>query len=143
MRLQFKHCDYIKWKVKKKAKSSIIEELGSNNEGYVDEALVVFMASEGLDQKNPQEVSQKAVESIGDVANQIKIKRVVLFPYVHLFPESLPPAEFAFDCIKQIGYILEREGYEAWRVPFGWYKMHELRCKGHPLSELSKTIRCD
>lgn len=141
MRLQFKHCDYIKWKVKKKAKSSIIEELGSNKEGSVDEALAVFMASEGVDQKNPQEVIQKAVKSIGDVTNQIKVKRVVLFPYVHLFPESLPPAEFAFNCLNKLEKALERKGYEVWRVPFGWYKMHELRCKGHPLSELSRTIR--
>jgi len=141
MRLQFKHCDYIKWEVKKKAKSTVIEELSNNKEGSVDEALVVFIAFEGVDQKNPQEVIQKAVESMEDVANQIKVKRIVLFPYVHLFPESLSPAEIAFNCLKELGRALERKGYEVQRVPFGWYKMHELRCKGHPLSELSRTIR--
>ncbi|MDM7934636.1 MAG: threonine--tRNA ligase, partial [Methanothrix sp.] len=27
------------------------------------------------------------------------------------------------------------------RAPFGWYKSFTLRCKGHPLSELSRSIR--
>ncbi len=26
------------------------------------------------------------------------------------------------------------------RAPFGWYKAFSLSCKGHPLSELSRTI---
>lgn len=120
----------------------MIEEL-YNREGSVDEVLVVFIASEGVDKKNSQKVTSESIESIENVTNQIKVERIVLFPYVHLFPESLPPAEFALDCLKKVEKALERRGYEVWRVPFGWYKMHELRCKGHPLSELSRTIRVD
>lgn len=104
MRLQFKHCDYIRGDAKKKAKSPLVGDL-NKKDGYVDDTLVV------------------------------------LFPDVHLFPESLPPSDFAFDCVKKIQDSLKKRGYEAYQVPFGWYKMHELRCKGHPLSQLSRTIR--
>jgi len=35
---------------------------------------------------------------------------------------------------------LKEERYTVKRAPFGWYKAFRLSCKGHPLSELSKTI---
>ncbi|MBI2578761.1 MAG: threonine--tRNA ligase [Candidatus Aenigmarchaeota archaeon] len=31
--------------------------------------------------------------------------------------------------------------YKVYRAPFGWYKSFTLKCKGHPLSELSREIR--
>ena len=31
--------------------------------------------------------------------------------------------------------------YEVKRAPFGWYKAFTVSCKGHPLSELSRSIR--
>ncbi|OYV10498.1 MAG: threonyl-tRNA synthetase [Methanosaeta sp. NSP1] len=31
--------------------------------------------------------------------------------------------------------------YEVMRAPFGWYKAFTISCKGHPLSELSRSIR--
>ena len=112
-----------------------------NSHSYVDDVLVVFVASEGIDQINPEAVIEGSVESIEEVSGKVKAERIVLFPFVHLFPESLPPAEFAFDCLMKIEDALKKKGFETQRVPFGWYKMHELRCKGHPLSQLSRTIR--
>jgi threonyl-tRNA synthetase len=35
---------------------------------------------------------------------------------------------------------LDAVGFSVKRAPFGWYKAFKLHCKGHPLSELSKTI---
>ena len=35
------------------------------------------------------------------------------------------------------------EGLNVKRVPFGWYKAFEISCKGHPLSELSRTITAE
>jgi threonyl-tRNA synthetase len=36
--------------------------------------------------------------------------------------------------------LLKEEGYDASHSPFGWYKGYTLKCKGHPLSELSREI---
>ncbi|MBM3309827.1 MAG: threonine--tRNA ligase, partial [Candidatus Altiarchaeales archaeon] len=33
-----------------------------------------------------------------------------------------------------------RGDFKVLKAPFGWYKSFELKCKGHPLSELSRTI---
>ncbi|MDY6931697.1 MAG: threonyl-tRNA synthetase editing domain-containing protein [Halobacteriota archaeon] len=140
VRLQLSHCDYLKWEVKKRSKSSLVEDI-DRKDGYTSDVLVVFVAAEGVDQKNPESVVEETVESIVDVSEKIGAGRIVLFPFVHLFPESLPPAEFAYNCLLKISDGLKKKGLEAERVPFGWYKMHELRCKGHPLSQLSRTIR--
>src|SRR5690606_29965156 len=36
--------------------------------------------------------------------------------------------------------ITGMDGFVVKRAPFGWYKAFSLSCKGHPLSELSRTI---
>jgi threonyl-tRNA synthetase len=35
---------------------------------------------------------------------------------------------------------LKKKNYTVTRAPFGWYKAFDIKCKGHPLSELSRTI---
>lgn len=43
--------------------------------------------------------------------------------------------------LKNMETALENEGFNVSRVPFGWYKAFKISCKGHPLSELSRTIK--
>ena len=43
-----------------------------------------------------------AYEEIEKVAGMVKVKNIVLYPFIHLFPESLPPAEFSFDVMKKL-----------------------------------------
>jgi threonyl-tRNA synthetase len=38
---------------------------------------------------------------------------------------------------------LRELGFEVHRLPFGWYKSFRISCKGHPLSELSRTITAE
>jgi len=140
MRLLFNHCDYIKWEAESKSKTSLAEQIISK-EGFVEETLVVYIAVEGIDQNNPEFIINKTVKSIEDVSNRIKAKSVVIFPYVHLFPESLPPSEFAMDCLKEIILNLEQINIKTYSVPFGWNKMMEVKCKSHPLATLSRTVR--
>ncbi|MEW5937226.1 MAG: threonine--tRNA ligase, partial [Candidatus Thermoplasmatota archaeon] len=66
--------------------------------------------------------------------------RVMIYPYAHLSP-SLAPPELAVPVLKGMEEHLRSMGLEVHRAPFGWYKSFEIRCKGHPLSELSKEIR--
>jgi len=42
--------------------------------------------------------------------------------------------------LRRLSEILVSRGYKVKRSPFGYYKSFKLECKGHPLSELSKTI---
>ncbi|MCS4541550.1 MAG: threonine--tRNA ligase, partial [Euryarchaeota archaeon] len=36
--------------------------------------------------------------------------------------------------------LLKEKDFNVARAPFGYYKTFEIKCKGHPLSELSRTI---
>ncbi|MFQ6085130.1 MAG: threonyl-tRNA synthetase editing domain-containing protein [Candidatus Bathyarchaeia archaeon] len=145
MRLQITHVDYVRWKVTGKVKRiDIRDDIDSlSRQGEVRDALVVFCTVEGVDQRDPDLVLKKACDEMNELAvKRLKVENVVLFPYVHLFPESIPPAKFAFDMLNRLQERLS-ENFKVFRAPFGWYKMHELKCKGHPLSESSRTVRPD
>ena len=38
---------------------------------------------------------------------------------------------------------LLKDKYKVSRAPFGWYKWFNVACKGHPLSELSRSFSSD
>jgi len=134
MKILFLHSDYLKVIPTKKA----IEEAEEieMKEIYIEDCLVCFISVEKYDNI---ETARKAVENIKNVSDSLKIKRVVLYPYVHLtrFPKD---PEGSLIIIKEIADLLKDEGYEVFRAPFGWYKSFEIKVKGHPLAELSRNI---
>src|SRR3989344_2312583 len=42
--------------------------------------------------------------------------------------------------VKKISETLLKKDFKVTRAPFGYYKSFELKCKGHPLSELSREF---
>jgi len=136
MRILTLHSDFIEFEVKKKAIKEP-EPLKKKKE-RIEQALVVFMSVEERDEKNPESTAKKAIENIKDIASQLKEKRIVLYPYVHLTstPSSPKTALKVIDIIEQ---ELKKD-YDIHRSPFGWYKAFDIKCKGHPLSELSREF---
>jgi threonyl-tRNA synthetase len=55
----------------------------------------------------------------------------------------LASREPAISILKALEEKLGQKGYEVSRSPFGWYKSFTIAAKGHPLSELSRTITVD
>ncbi len=138
MRIITLHCDYIKFKPVKKAIKNP-EELDEKRkkEILVKDCLVVLTAVEKGD--NDQIVKQ-LIESVKKTANEVKAKKIVLYPYAHLSSQLASP-DTALEYLTEAAHVLEKEGFEVTRAPFGYYKEFELKCKGHPLSELSKEFR--
>jgi len=139
MRILSLHCDYIKFKPVKKALKNP-EELtkAEEKEKEIKEALVIFTAVEKGDNL---EIVSKLVENIEDIAKQVKAKRIVLYPYAHL-SSNLALPDVAISVLKEAEQELKKtKKYDVTRAPFGYYKEFELRCKGHPLAELSREIR--
>ncbi len=134
MKILLVHCDYIEYEGKKKAIKTA-EEMDTEKK-RVEECLVVFTSAEDGDDRA---IVDKTVESIKDVAGQVKANRIVVYPFVHLSSNPSKPV-VALDFVKLIEEALKKD-YEVHRSPFGWYKAFELKCKGHPLSELSREIR--
>lgn len=138
MRLLLIHSDYIKYKTKSKTKiSEKIDE--RKKEGEYKNSLVVFTAVEKEDEEDPQQIVKKATAEIADIFTQVGAENIVIYPYAHL-SSSLSSPELAKTTLKYMETILESQNFKVQRVPFGWYKSFEISCKGHPLSELSRTI---
>lgn len=135
MRIITIHCDYIKFKALKKAMKGA-EELKDKDEKKVLEPLVVLTAVENGD--NDKSVKD-LVESVKKTAKDVKAQRVVLYPYAHLSSNLSSPAT-ALELMLSAEKTLKKEGFDVTRAPFGYYKEFELKCKGHPLSELSKEF---
>ncbi|AIS30867.1 threonine--tRNA ligase [Methanobacterium formicicum] len=138
MRILLIHSDHLKYQTK--SKTRIAEEIGEEKKkGQFENALVVFTAVEKEDEKNPTAVVNNAVKEIMDVAGKVKAENIVIYPYAHL-SSSLGAPDIAKDILANMESALLSRDLPVSRVPFGWYKAFEVSCKGHPLSELSRSI---
>ncbi|MBI2630590.1 threonine--tRNA ligase [Candidatus Pacearchaeota archaeon] len=140
MKILSLHVDYIKFKPVKKAIKEP-EELSEEGkkEKIIKEALVIFTAVE----KNDSDESLKLlVENVKDIASQVKAKTIVLYPYAHL-SSNLGKPELALSLLQKAEAELKKEKFSVERAPFGYYKEFELKCKGHPLAELSREINLE
>lgn len=132
------HSDYLRYKTRSKTK--IAEDIDDEKrDAGVNDALVAFMAVEKEDEENPEIIIKKAVNEILNVQNKVNAENIVVYPYAHL-SSSLSNPDVAQSILKGIEAELTDNNEAVMRVPFGWYKSFELSCKGHPLSELSRTI---
>jgi threonyl-tRNA synthetase len=135
MKILTLHCDYIRFKPVKKALKNIELEKGEEKQVEVKEPLVVLTAVEKTDS---EKIVDDYVKNIKDIASQVKAKNIVLYPYAHLSPNLANP-DFAVKIMKEAETKLAKE-YKVTRAPFGYYKEFELKCKGHPLAELSRIL---
>lgn len=141
MRILLIHSDYLNYNVKNK--TPVAEEIAdAKKQGAFDESLVVFTAVEKDDENNPQGIVKNLVKEVIKTNDQVKAENIVLYPYAHL-SSSLSSPKVAVQVLKDAEEALNAEGLNVKRVPFGWYKAFEISCKGHPLSELSRTITAE
>ena len=138
MQLLFIHSDYIEYEAKQKTRvAEPIDE--SKKRERIEEVLVVFVAVEREDETNARYAVEKALEETSSVFNKVGAERIVLYPYAHL-SSTLASPERSMEILKAMERDLLSNGVDVKRAPFGWYKSFTLRCKGHPLSELSRKI---
>jgi len=138
MKILSLHVDYIKFKPLRKALKQIKdltekEKLGAN----VKDALAILISVEKSDFDVKKSV-EKLIESIKDIASQVKTKNIVLYPYAHL-SSNLAPPEIAVKVLESAEKELKKS-FKVVKAPFGYYKEFELKVKGHPLAELSRDI---
>jgi len=136
MRVLLIHSDYIKFKAKKKAIKAA--EKIEKSYGELENVLIVFIAVEKVDEKNPGSVVKQLIAEVRDTVKKVNAGSIALYPYAHLSSSLGSPstAKRILDLI----YEKLKDEFKTIKAPFGWYKSFELKCKGHPLSELSRTI---
>ena len=138
MQLLLIHSDFIEFEAKRPTKMA--EEIEDQaKKGRLEEALCAFIAVEKFDEDDSEAVIAESAKQIADVAGQVKANRIMIYPYAHLSAQLSTPAT-AVKILKGLAETLGAD-YEVMRAPFGWYKAFTISCKGHPLSELSRSIR--
>ncbi|ACL16503.1 threonyl-tRNA synthetase editing domain-containing protein [Methanosphaerula palustris] len=108
-------------------------------EDRMEECVVLFCCIEKLDENNPDRVIMSAHQNILQRLDNLKVRKVLIYPYAHL-TSSLGSPQVALSILKGLKDIFQSEQIEVKRAPFGWYKEFEIRGKGHPLADLSMTI---
>ncbi len=131
------HSDYLKFEPIKKAIKNAEKVKKIKTE--IKECLVVFTAVEKIDESSLENSAKRLSEEIIKIINQVGIKRITLYPYAHL-SSNLASPDKAVKILKETEKILKNKKYDVIRAPFGWYKSFEIKCKGHPLSELSREF---
>lgn len=135
MRVLLIHTEFFRWEPKEPA-GEIRDE---PNRGEAKNALVAFLTVEEDDVPDDKYLS-KIVEDIIDVANKVKASSIVIYPYAHLSSRLARPY-ISKDILNKIYDILSAnaKGFSVLKAPFGYYKQFEMKCLGHPLSELSRS----
>ena len=136
MRLLLIHTDFIEYEAKKP--TGMAEETSVLKDSE-EEALAVFCAVEAMDEDDLEGVVEQALSEIGLVADKLSVEKIVVYPYAHLSNDLARP-DAAVWALKALETGLHDAGFQVKRAPFGWYKAFRISCKGHPLSELSRTI---
>jgi len=138
MRLLMIHADYMEYTALEPAvkEPEKIDDVGKIHR--VEECLVTFCSVEKDDESSPPEIAEYAAKVIIDQANMVKADRVLLYPYAHLSADLASPT----GALRTLA-LLEKAlkgSLEVIKAPFGWYKSFNMKCKGHPLGELSRTV---
>lgn len=132
------HVEEFRSAVTEKGRSPQAEEV-SEPTVKVRDALLVFLGVETQDEKNPDEVVQKASDEIARHSQVIGVKNIVIHPFAHLFIELSSP-EAAMDILQKLEKKLREMSFVVKRTPFGWFNSLEIKAKGHPLSRIARRI---
>ncbi len=140
MKILSLHCDYLKFKPTKKAIKEP-EELSEERKKEIEvkDPLGIFVAVEKKDEGDLKKAIDSLVENVLDLKDKVKAEKIVIYPYAHLSSDLSNPA-FAQDVLQGTEELLKKKKVEVFRAPFGYYKEFELKCKGHPLAELSRSF---
>lgn len=136
------HADHFEYSVRQPALKNP-EKIGPERKSdSMNEVLVAFCTVEKDDESNSSIIIENAVRAIDSVAKQVEARNIFVYPYAHLSP-SLGSRDLAISILTDLSMGLRGKGYEVAQSPFGWYKSFTIKCKGHPLSELSRSITAE
>ena len=108
MRFLSFHVDYFWYKVTKRGRSKLFEELETiQREKRVENAVVLFTSVEKQDEVNTELINKSLIE-IEKILKQLKILNVVILPFAHLFGELSSP-KFGLETLKTIELELKKK----------------------------------
>ncbi len=100
-----------------------------------EELVVLFTAFERGDD---EELVKKAVSETKEFLSKLGTNRVMVYPFAHISQDLARPPE-ALSLLLYMEKEAAGQGLEAMRAPFGWTKALQIKVKGHPLAEMSRS----
>jgi threonyl-tRNA synthetase len=138
MRILQLHVDFVEYRpIDKEIKEA--EDNISKEKKRIENTIVILMSIEKND--NNEQIINDFIKEVKVYIEKIKCNSVLLYPYSHLSSNLESPKE-AQIILNKIENKLKAnlEKTKINRAPFGWTKELNLKIKGHPLAENSKTF---
>ncbi len=136
MRILLLHADFIEYQpISKEIQTA--EDIPSKSSKKIDEVIVALVAVEKDD-------DESLIDEVGDelkaYGQMIKCDNLLIYPYAHLSSDLADPS-IAQSLLNSIEEKSRNLFQTVNRAPFGWTKSFNIKIKGHPLAEQSKTIK--
>jgi threonyl-tRNA synthetase len=138
MRILQLHVDFVEYRpIEKEIKEA--EDNISKEKKRIENTIVILISIEKND--NNEQIINDFIKEVKVYIEKIKCNSVLLYPYSHLSSNLESPKE-AQIILNKIENKLKAnlEKTKINRAPFGWTKELNLKIKGHPLAENSKTF---
>jgi threonyl-tRNA synthetase len=133
MKILQMHCDFIEYTpVKKEIRTA--EDITPKTVREKD-IVVLFTAFE---QGDDVALVKDAVSETKDFLGKLGSKRILIYPFAHLSQSLASPSE-ALALLLEMEKEAKGAGLEVHRAPFGWTKALQVKVKGHPLAEMSRS----
>jgi threonyl-tRNA synthetase len=136
MRILLLHADFIEYQpISKEIQTA--EDIPSKSSKKIDEVIVALVAVEKDDDESLTDEVGSELKTYGQM---IKCDNLLIYPYAHLSSDLAGPsmAQSLLNSIEEKSRNLFKT---VNRAPFGWTKSFNIKIKGHPLAEQSKTIQ--
>ena len=136
MRFLLLHADFIEYQpISKEIQTA--EDISSKSSKKIDEVIVALVAVEKDDDES---LTDKVGGELKAYGQMIKCDNLLIYPYAHLSSDLAEPS-IAQSLLNSIEVKSRNLFKTVNRAPFGWTKSFNIKIKGHPLAEQSKTIQ--
>src|SRR5712691_8863129 len=127
------HADFIEYKpIKKEIPSA---EEAKSESVREDEILVLFTAVEEGDDEG---TARRAIAEAKEFLGKLNVNKLMIYPFAHLSQNLAKPSD-ARPVLQKMFEEAKAEGIEVYKAPFGWNKALQVKVKGHPLAEMSRS----
>ncbi len=127
------HADFIEYKPVKREIAGAEE---SDGKQVREEDIVVLFTA--IEKGDDAVVAKRAVTEAVQFLAKLGTSRVMLYPFAHLSQDLAPPSD-ALQVLLGMENEARAAGLDVRRAPFGWTKALQIKVKGHPLAEMSRS----
>src|SRR5947209_1403304 len=127
------HADFIEYKPIKKEIPSAEE---AKTESVREEEIVVLFTA--VEVGDDGETAARAVAEAKEFLGKLRVNKLTIYPFAHLSQHLAKPGD-ARPVLQKMFEEAKAKGIEVHKAPFGWNKALQVKVKGHPLAEMSRS----